>query len=131
MANVVLGHLPVEGRHGRFRRSGFGRFLRSPYTRAVASVVATILIASILVFSVEMVARGALEPTLQFFTQPFRPGWTTIALFALLMIGLDALLGRPHNALIIVAPFFLLLAFITQQKAHYLGDPLYPTDFLY
>lgn len=131
MANVVLGQLPVEGRHGSFKRSGISRFLRSPYTRAVGSVIATILIASVLVFSVELIARGALEPTLQFFSQPFRPGWTTIALFALLMIGLDALLGRPHNALILVAPFFLLLAYIGQQKSHYLGDPLYPTDFLY
>ena len=63
--------------------------------------------------------------------QPFKPGWTTVALFALLLVGLDALLGRPHHGLLIVAPLALSLAFVGHQKSLYLGDPLYPTDFLY
>ncbi|TIU30048.1 MAG: hypothetical protein E5W26_34730, partial [Mesorhizobium sp.] len=58
-------------------------------------------------------------------------GWTTIVVFALLLIGFDAVLGRSHQSLMIVAPLTLSLAFVGHQKSHYLGDPLYPTDFLY
>ena len=84
-----------------------------------------------LVFCVELVARGSLSQALQFLQQPLRPGWTTVALFALLLIFLDAVFGRAHHALFIVAPMALLLAFIGHQKSLYLGDPLYPADFLY
>lgn len=97
----------------------------------VGTAALTLLISALLVFTVELIVRGSVSQTLLFFQQPFRPGWTTILLFALLLIFLDALLGRAHHALLVVAPFALLLAFIGHQKAHYLGDPLYPTDFLY
>src|SRR5690606_5680284 len=46
-------------------------------------------------------------------------------------LALDGLLGRAHQGLLVLAPLFMLLAFVGHQKAHYLGDPLYPTDFLY
>ena len=52
-------------------------------------------------------------------------------MFALILIGLDAVLGRSHQSLMIVAPLTLSLAFVGHQKSLYLGDPLYPTDFLY
>ena len=52
-------------------------------------------------------------------------------LFTLLLVGFDALFGRRHNGILFVAPFALLLAAIGHQKSLYLGDPLYPTDFLY
>ncbi|MEP9371120.1 LTA synthase family protein [Mesorhizobium sp. KR1-2] len=91
----------------------------------------TFAISTVLVFCIELVVRGSLAPTLLFFQQPFRPGWTTVALFALLLIFLDALLGRAHHALLLVAPLVLLLAFIGHQKSLYLGDPLYPADILY
>ena len=52
-------------------------------------------------------------------------------LFTLLLIGFDALFGRRHNGILFVAPLALLLAAIGHQKSLYLGDPLYPTDFLY
>ncbi|MEO5325511.1 LTA synthase family protein [Mesorhizobium sp. CC13] len=91
----------------------------------------TLTVSAVLVFAIELIARGSFVDTLQFFQQPFKPSWTTVALFALLLVGLDALLGRPHNGLLIVAPLALLLAFIGHQKSLYLGDPLYPTDFLY
>lgn len=99
--------------------------------RIVGTVALTLLISAALVFAVELIVRGSLSQTLLFFQQPFRPGWTTVLLFALLLVFLDALLGRAHHALLLVAPLALLLAFIGHQKAHYLGDPLYPTDFLY
>ena len=89
------------------------------------------LLSTILVFLIELIARGSLQQTLDFFQQPFRPGWTTIVLFTLLLVGFDALFGRRHNGILFVAPVALLLAAIGHQKSLYLGDPLYPTDFLY
>lgn len=99
--------------------------------RVLGSLALTVAISAILVFSIELIVRGSLAETVAFFRQPFRPGWTTVLLFALLLIGLDAIFGRRHNGVLIVAPAALLLAAIGHQKSLYLGDPLYPTDFLY
>ncbi|MDX8513676.1 LTA synthase family protein [Mesorhizobium captivum] len=91
----------------------------------------TLLTAALLVFAIEWIVRGDFFGTVDFFLQPFKPGWTTIIIFALVLIGLDAILGRSHQSLMIVAPLTLALAFVGHQKSHYLGDPLYPADFLY
>ncbi|QKD18194.1 LTA synthase family protein [Mesorhizobium sp. NZP2077] len=91
----------------------------------------SLAISAILVFAIELIVRGDLAGTVSFFLQPLKPGWTTIVVFALMLIGLDAVLGRSHQSLMIVAPLTLSLAFVGHQKSHYLGDPLYPTDFLY
>ena len=89
----------------------------------------SLAIAAILVFAIELIVRGDFAGTASFFLQPLKPGWTTIVVFALILIGLDAVLGRSHQSLMIVAPLTLSLAFVGHQKSHYLGDPLYPTDF--
>ncbi|MGP2492446.1 LTA synthase family protein [Mesorhizobium sp. PUT5] len=91
----------------------------------------SLLASATLVFAIELIFRGDFGSTTGFFLQPFKPGWTTIVLFTLTVIALDALLGRAYQALILVAPLTLTLAFIGHQKSHYLGDPLYPTDFLF
>ncbi|RVC19245.1 LTA synthase family protein, partial [Mesorhizobium sp. M7A.F.Ca.AU.002.02.1.1] len=91
----------------------------------------SLAIAAVLVFAIELIVRGDFAGTVSFFLQPLKPGWTTIVVFALILIGLDAVLGRSHQSLMIVAPLTLSLAFVGHQKSHYLGDPLYPTDFLY
>lgn len=91
----------------------------------------SLLASAALVFSVELIFRGDFLSTVGFFLQPFKPGWTTVILFALILIALDAVLGRRHLSLLVVAPLILALAFIGHQKSLYLGDPLYPTDFLY
>ncbi|MBZ9741212.1 MULTISPECIES: LTA synthase family protein [unclassified Mesorhizobium] len=91
----------------------------------------SLAIAAVLVFAIELIVRGDVAGTVSFFLQPLKPGWTTIVVFALILIGLDAVLGRSHQSLMIVAPLTLSLAFVGHQKSHYLGDPLYPTDFLY
>ncbi|MCO5062995.1 MAG: LTA synthase family protein [Rhizobiaceae bacterium] len=98
---------------------------------SLRSLGASILLSAALVFLIELVARGDVASTVQFFFQPFKPGWTTIIVFTLVLTLLDAIFGRRHIGILILAPFTLLLAFIGHQKAHYLGDPLYPTDFLY
>lgn len=99
--------------------------------RVAASALLSVSVATALVFGVEFVARGSLQSTLTFFGDAHRPGWTTVLVFLLVMLGLDALLGRRYQSLLVMAPALLLLAWIGQQKIHYLGDPLYPTDFLY
>ncbi|TPN62204.1 hypothetical protein FJ980_33915, partial [Mesorhizobium sp. B1-1-5] len=91
----------------------------------------SLLIAAVLVFAIELIVRGDFAGTVSFFLQPLKPGWTTIVVFALVLVGLDAVFGRSYQSLMIVAPLTLSLAFIGHQKSHYLGDPLYPTDFLY
>jgi len=91
----------------------------------------SLLASAILVFAIELIVRGDFAGTVSFFFQPFKPGWTTIVVFALIMIGLDAVLGRTYQSLMIIAPLTLSLAFVGHQKSLYLGDPLYPTDFLY
>jgi len=104
---------------------------RGRLLRLGGSVAAVLFTSALLVFAVEWIARGSLEQTLLFFQQPFRPSWTTVLLFALLIVFFDALLGRPYHALFVLTPVALGLAFVGHQKAFYLGDPLYPTDFLY
>lgn len=99
--------------------------------RALRPLATTVLIAAALVFAIEWVARGDLLATIWFFLQPFKPGWTTIIVFSLVLILLDALFARRHIGLLILAPVTLALAFVGHQKVHYLGDPLYPTDFLF
>ncbi|MBZ9861477.1 LTA synthase family protein [Mesorhizobium sp. CA15] len=93
--------------------------------------LSTLLASALLVFAIELIVRGDFFGTVDFFMQPFKPGWTTIIVFALVLLGLDAILGRSHQSLMIVAPLTLALAFVGHQKSRYLGDPLYPTDFLF
>ncbi len=104
---------------------------RTWLTGALLSLLVTTLLSAVMVFCAEWVVRGELQPTIAFFLQPFRPGWTTVAVFALLALALDAMFGRAHHAQLLIGPFVLTLAWICSQKARYLGDPLYPTDFLY
>ena len=91
----------------------------------------TVLIAAVLTFAVEAVARGSLGESLLFFVEPYRPALATVALFTLLLLALDGLLGRLHMGVLVLAPIVLGLAATGLQKSYYLGDPLYPTDFLY
>ena len=84
-----------------------------------------------LAFAVELIARDSLDSTIAFFADIHRPGWTTILLFALTALAIDALLGRAQGGLLILAPLVLIPAWISSQKGMYLSDPFYPTDFLY
>ena len=104
---------------------------RSSFARMAGSVLVTVLLASILVFLVELIARGSFSETVQFFSTAQMPGWSTVLIFVLLLIALDAILGRAHQALLIVGPVVLAMAFISHEKTRYLGDPLYPADILY
>jgi phosphoglycerol transferase MdoB-like AlkP superfamily enzyme len=99
--------------------------------RLAISATLALVVSAVLVFSIELVARGSFVSALSFFADAHRPSLTTIGLFLLLTLGLDGLLGRRFQSMLIIAPLLLVLAWVGQQKVHYLGDPLYPTDFLY
>ena len=99
--------------------------------RHAGYLIAVCVLSTVLVFVIELVSRGSLADTMLFFQELYRPAWTTVGFYALVMIALDALLARSHNGLLVIAPCALFFTWIGRQKALYLGDPLYPTDFLY
>ena len=99
--------------------------------RAALSLAATAFAATLLAFTVEFLARGSFPAAFDFFAGLHRPAWTTAFVLAMLIVAADAALGRRHRSLLLLAPPLLALAWIGSQKIFYLGDPLYPTDFLY
>ena len=99
---------------------------------AIPLYLAAILLASaFLVVAAEAVLRGSLAEAAAFLVDPHRPGWATVALLALALLGIDAFTRRGGQALLLAAPLLLALAWIGSEKRFYLGDPPYPTDFLY
>jgi len=97
-----------------------------------ASVVLTSLsLSMVLVFAVEWTVRGSFAETLQFFAATYRPAWTTVAFYAVVLTACDAIFGRIHYGFFVVAPLALATAVTAREKGLYLGDPLYPSDFLF
>ncbi|ASY63193.1 Cyclic beta-1,2-glucan modification transmembrane protein [Sinorhizobium sojae CCBAU 05684] len=95
------------------------------------SALLSLFLAITLVFAIEAVGRHSISDTIDFFADSARPAWVTVAVFFLVLLGLDAIFGREHKATLVVAPLAVLPAFISQQKQVFLSDPLYPTDFLF
>lgn len=95
------------------------------------SLAVSVMLALATVFAVELVTRGSLAETYVFLTNLQQPGWSTLGLFFLAYLALDALIGRQHKAVLIVSPLVLLMGVISQQKRVFLTDPLYPTDLLF
>ena len=106
-------------------------WLSKPAVRAWRSLFLTLLLSFALAFAVEFIARGSLATTLAFFADIHRPALATVGLFALVALAIDALLGRTHGGLLVIAPLVLIPAWISSEKGMYLSDPFYPTDFLY
>ncbi|MGU3574336.1 LTA synthase family protein [Brucellaceae bacterium C25G] len=91
----------------------------------------SLFIAALLVFTVEWLARGSLSGTIDFFTNWHQPAWTTVFLFACTIAVCDALLGRAFFSAVFIGIAGFIGAAVAYQKSLYLGDPLYPSDFLY
>lgn len=118
----------VRAKSGRFR----GYFAScSPLIRGLLATVGTALITLSVLMMTEWLMRGTAASWLQFFSLSNMALWTTLALVFLTLILLDGLLGRLWQAVLIVAPVLLGLAWFSSQKGMYLGDPLYPSDLLY
>ena len=96
-----------------------------------AYVAAIMLAAVTLTFLMETILRGSAGDAFGFITDPTRPALATIAAIALVLLGLDAFTRRSGQSVLLLAPLLLLLAWVGSQKRFYLGDPPYPTDFLY
>jgi phosphoglycerol transferase MdoB-like AlkP superfamily enzyme len=105
--------------------------LLAGFFRHAGYLTAVFALSIMLVLAIELVSRGSLSDSIIFFQQLHRPAWTTVGFYLLIILALDAISGRAHNGLLIVAPVALFFAWVGQQKALYLGDPLYPADFLY
>ncbi|WP_235911783.1 LTA synthase family protein [Mesorhizobium xinjiangense] len=90
-----------------------------------------LLLICITVFLVEAIARSSLAGAWGFFVEPHHPALGTVIAMAVLLLLGDALCGRALMGFLILAPLTLGLAWIGAEKVRYLGDPLYPSDFLY
>jgi len=120
----------VKGSQVYVERQSFS--IRHSRTLAGArSTFLSLLLATALVFVIELVVRQSFSETLAYFTDPARPAWTTVGTFFLILLAFDALFAREHKAAVLVAPLAMLPAFVSQQKQVFLSDPLYPTDFLF
>ncbi|WP_442953932.1 LTA synthase family protein [Pararhizobium sp.] len=95
------------------------------------SVALSLSLAIAIVFIVEVIARSSFSDTLAYFMDPMRPAWTTVGIFFLVFLSVDAILGREQKSVLLLAPLALIPAFVSHQKQIYLSDPLYPTDFLF
>lgn len=95
------------------------------------SIGLTFLFAVVTVTVVELITRKSTDATLTFLSTWAQPGWTTCGLFFLALLALDALIGRRHQGILVLAPAAILLALISEQKQIFLTDPLYPTDLLF
>ena len=104
----------------------YGR-LSARILRIMAYVVPSFLI----VLSVELLSRSEYSDVPEFFLSTARPGMTTVGVVMLILLALDAMLGRWFLSLLIATPVLLLPAFISGQKRLYLSDPLYPTDLTF
>ena len=99
--------------------------------RFALSLPLSLALAILLVFAVECISRNSVHETVLYFLDPMRPAWTTVGVFLLVSLTLDALFARQHIGMLILAPLAVVPALISHQKQVFLSDPLYPTDFLF
>ena len=122
----------IAARADEARRSAIRAGRRLENVTAVArSLLVSAILAIVTVAAVETIARASLSETLAFATSPLQPAIATAGVLFLVFLALDALIGRQHKAVLIIAPVVVLAAFISQQKRVFLTDPLYPTDLLF
>ncbi|MGO4436125.1 LTA synthase family protein [Rhizobium sp. RAF56] len=104
---------------------------RSAFSRQLLSLCLTLAIAFATVVVVEWISRGSLADIPEYLTSPIKPGLTTIGLLLLVILGLDGIFGRAHLSVLVVAPLVVIPALVSNEKQHYLSDPLYPSDILF
>lgn len=102
-----------------------------PLVHALIYLTLIVAAAASLTLSVEAILRGSPGEAFGFFVDPARPALATTGALALALIGIDAFTRRPGQSVLVLAPVLLVLAWVGLQKRFYLGDPPYPTDFLY
>ncbi|MBP1850974.1 LTA synthase family protein [Rhizobium halophytocola] len=99
--------------------------------RVAQLLAGSFTLAMLTVFLTEWLSRGSLTDIGDFFLAANRPGLAVCGLVCLVFLLVDGVLGRSHQATLVVMPPLLLLAFMSAQKQNYLPDPLYPSDLLF
>ncbi len=110
---------------------GVGADTRPSILRGAIAVALTAIMALLATFSVEVIARGGVTDVGAFLTSVARPGMTTVVMLTIVMLCVDAALGRRFLSALVVLPLVLVPALVSNQKQHYLSDPLYPSDMLF
>ena len=124
MSELILGGSTAAAEYwaeATDRRRRIRAWFARPSVKVTLSLLATLAFAGVLAFAVEFIARDSLNSTLAFFADIHRPGWTTVLLFALPALAIDALFGRAQGGLLILAPLVLIPAWISSQKGMYLS----------
>src|SRR5690606_7564510 len=99
--------------------------------RLAAYPAGIFLAAAAITLIAEAIWRGSLADAAAFLVDPHRPGPGTVVVVTLALLAIDAVMRRTMQSVLVVAPILLALAWIGREKLFYLGDPPYPTDFLY
>jgi phosphoglycerol transferase MdoB-like AlkP superfamily enzyme len=97
----------------------------------VLRMLSTALIALLTVIASEWLARGTFADIGDYMTSTSRAGMVAVGVLFLLLMFMDAVIGRIHQSAVLIVPLALLPAFFSGQKQHYLSDPLYPSDLLF
>ncbi|TPP12127.1 LTA synthase family protein [Rhizobium glycinendophyticum] len=112
-------------------RSGDASFENAKVLQVVLQVLTTGLIALLTVVASEWLARGTFVDIGDYMTSTSRAGMVAVGIVFLLLLFMDALVGRAHQSSVLLVPLALLPAFFSGQKQLYLSDPLYPSDLLF
>nr|WP_246085079.1 LTA synthase family protein [Rhizobium glycinendophyticum] len=123
--SVIASMFPAIG------RSGDASFENAKVLQVVLQVLTTGLIALLTVVASEWLARGTFVDIGDYMTSTSRAGMVAVGIVFLLLLFMDALVGRAHQSSVLLVPLALLPAFFSGQKQLYLSDPLYPSDLLF
>lgn len=97
----------------------------------VVQILSTALIALVTVIASEWLARGTFADIGEYITSTSRAGMVAVGIIFLMLLFMDAIIGRAHQSAVLIVPLALLPAFFSGQKQLYLSDPLYPSDLLF
>jgi phosphoglycerol transferase MdoB-like AlkP superfamily enzyme len=123
--SVIANMFPSIG------RSGDVSLGNAKALQIVVQVVTTALIALATVVASEWLARGTFVDIGEYMTSTSRAGMVAVGVVFLLLLFVDAIIGRAHQSAVLIVPLALLPAFFSGQKQLYLSDPLYPSDLLF
>ncbi len=97
----------------------------------VVQILSTALIALVTIIASEWLARGSFADIGEYMTSTSRAGMVAVGIVFLLLLFMDAIIGRAYQSAVFIVPLALLPAFFSGQKQLYLSDPLYPSDLLF
>lgn len=127
----MLSQIALDRAHGDDEVSGARNGVVRNLSFVFAYGLSLLAGSALLVLLCETILRGSITEAGRFLVDPARPGWATVLCLALVLAAVDAISRRVGQSFLVVAPVVLTLAWVGSEKRFYLGDPPYPTDFLY